>query len=84
LRFSHTRGHDFPENINDYKLIIHCGACMWNRREMLTRIMKAKQAGVPLTNYGLTIAYSLGIFQRALEPFPAALKIFNEKTNSSR
>lgn len=84
LKFSHTRGHDFPENINDYKLIIHCGACMWNRREMLTRIMKAKQAGVPLTNYGLTIAYSLGIFQRALEPFPAALKIFNEKTNSSR
>ena len=45
-------------------------------REMLTRIMKAKQAGVPITNYGLTIAYSLGIFERALQPFPAALEVY--------
>jgi hypothetical protein len=49
---------------------------MWNRREMLSRIMKAKEASVPITNYGLTIAYSLGIFERALQPFPAALDIF--------
>jgi len=70
------RGHDFPENISEYKLIIHCGACMWNRRAMLSRIMKARQAGVSITNYGLTIAYSLGIFERALEPFPAALEVY--------
>lgn len=76
LQIDSTRGHDFPPNLTDYKLIIHCGACMWNRREMLSRIMKARQAGVPITNYGLTIAYSLGIFERALEPFPAALDIF--------
>lgn len=76
LEIDNLRGHDFPENISDYKIIIHCGACMWNRREMLSRIMKAKQAGVPITNYGLTIAYSLGIFERALQPFPAALEIF--------
>ena len=49
---------------------------MWNRREMLNRLLKAKQSGVPLTNYGLTIAYSLGIFKRALEPFPAALEVY--------
>ena len=49
---------------------------MWNRREMLSRIMKAKQVGVPITNYGLTIAFSLGIFERALQPFPAALDVF--------
>jgi hypothetical protein len=49
---------------------------MWNRREMLSRLMKARVAGVPLTNYGLTIAYSLGIFERALQPFPAALYIY--------
>jgi [FeFe] hydrogenase H-cluster maturation GTPase HydF len=79
LQIESMRGHDFPENITDYKLIIHCGACMWNRREMLSRIIKARQAGVPITNYGLTIAYSLGIFERALQPFPAALEIF--KTN---
>jgi [FeFe] hydrogenase H-cluster maturation GTPase HydF len=76
LEFVHHRGHDFPENLSDFKLVIHCGACMWNRREMLSRLMKARMAGVPLTNYGLTIAYSLGIFERALQPFPAALEVF--------
>lgn len=79
LQIDSLRGHDFPENIAEYKIIIHCGACMWNRREMLSRIMKAKQAGVPLTNYGLTIAYSLGIFERALQPFPAALEIYRNQ-----
>jgi [FeFe] hydrogenase H-cluster maturation GTPase HydF len=78
LQIDSMRGHDFPENISDYKIIIHCGACMWNRREMLSRIIKARQAGVPITNYGLTIAYSLGIFERALQPFPAALEIFKK------
>jgi [FeFe] hydrogenase H-cluster maturation GTPase HydF len=79
LQIDNLRGHDFPENISDYKIIIHCGACVWNRREMLSRIMKARQAGVPITNYGLTIAYSLGIFERALQPFPAVLEIFKNK-----
>jgi len=82
LQIDSIRGHDFPENISDYKLIIHCGACMWNRREMLTRIMKARQAGVPLTNYGLTIAFSLGIFERALQPFPAALEVYKSLKKS--
>lgn len=76
LIIDHQRGHDFPDDIPKYKLIIHCGACMWNRREMLSRIMKAKQFNVPITNYGLTIAYSLGIFERALQPFPAALEVY--------
>lgn len=78
LQIDNLRGHDFPENISEYKIIIHCGACMWNRREMLSRIMKAKLAGVPITNYGLTIAYSLGIFERALQPFPTALEIYKK------
>lgn len=78
LEFVHYAGHDFPENIKDYALIIHCGACMTNRREILSRILKAKQANVPMTNYGLTIAYSLGIFERALEPFPSAKLIYDE------
>ncbi|OFX61408.1 MAG: [FeFe] hydrogenase H-cluster maturation GTPase HydF [Bacteroidetes bacterium GWB2_41_8] len=76
LDFTFHRGHDFPENLSEFKLIIHCGACMWNRREMLSRLMKARMAGVPLTNYGLTIAYSLGIFERALQPFPAVLEVY--------
>jgi [FeFe] hydrogenase H-cluster maturation GTPase HydF len=78
LEFEHYAGHDFPENIKDYNLIVHCGACMTNRREILSRIMRAKEAGVPITNYGLTIAYSLGIFERALEPFPMAKQIYDE------
>ena len=48
---------------------------------MLSRIMKARQAGVPITNYGLTIAYSLSIFERALEPFPEALKVYKNEKN---
>lgn len=78
LEFEHYAGHDFPENIKDYALIIHCGACMTNRREILSRILKAKKANVPITNYGLTIAYSLGIFERALEPFKSAKLIYDE------
>ncbi|MEI7474564.1 MAG: [FeFe] hydrogenase H-cluster maturation GTPase HydF [bacterium] len=78
INFEHYAGHDFPQNISDYKLIIHCGACMTNRREILTRIMKAKEAGVPITNYGLAIAYSLGIFDRALKPFPLAREAYLE------
>ncbi|MBP7212588.1 [FeFe] hydrogenase H-cluster maturation GTPase HydF, partial [bacterium] len=56
-----------------------CGACMTNRREILSRILKAKTAGVPMTNYGLTIAYSLGVFERALKVFPSAKLIYDEE-----
>jgi [FeFe] hydrogenase H-cluster maturation GTPase HydF len=78
LEFVHVQGHDFPADLSPFKLVIHCGACMWNRREMLGRILRCQQAGVPITNYGLTIAYSLGIFERALGPFPAAREAFQE------
>ena len=74
LEFAHVQGHDFPEDVGAFRLIVHCGACMWNRREMLSRIVRCRKAGVPITNYGVTIAYSLGIFERALAPFPAALE----------
>jgi len=76
LEFTHVQGHDFPEDPSPYKLVVHCGACTVNRREVLSRIMRCRQAGVPFTNYGLAIAYSLGIFERALEPFPAALEVY--------
>jgi [FeFe] hydrogenase H-cluster maturation GTPase HydF len=72
LDFQHVQGHDFPADLSPYKLIIHCGACTLNRREVLSRILRARAANVPMTNYGLSIAYSLGIFRRALAPFPAA------------
>jgi [FeFe] hydrogenase H-cluster maturation GTPase HydF len=73
LDFKHYQGHDFPDRLDSFDLIVHCGSCVHNRREMLSRILKARRAEVPITNYGMTIAYTLGIFERALEPFPAAL-----------
>jgi [FeFe] hydrogenase H-cluster maturation GTPase HydF len=78
IQFEHVQGRDFPDDLAPYKLVIHCGACMTNRREMLSRILHCQQAGVPITNYGLTIAYSLGIFARALQPFPAALECLRD------
>ena len=75
LEFVYVQGHDYPADLADYQLVIHCGGCMFNRREMLLRIAKCRAAGVPVTNYGLAIAYSLGIFDRALGPFPAAREL---------
>jgi predicted GTPase len=59
-------------------LIVHCGACMINRKEMLHRLMVAEQAHVSTVNYGVLIAYVLGILKRALEPFPEALEVLNQ------
>jgi [FeFe] hydrogenase H-cluster maturation GTPase HydF len=86
IHFHHVQGHDFPDDLSPYRLVIHCGACMTNRREVLSRILRCREQGVPVTNYGLTIAYSLGIFERALEPFPAAMDVYREakKRNEGR
>jgi [FeFe] hydrogenase H-cluster maturation GTPase HydF len=72
------QGHDFPADLARFKLVVHCGSCMTNRREVLSRILRCRQAGVPITNYGVCIAYSLGIFDRALAPFPAALEAYRQ------
>ena len=68
LIIEHFSGHDFPD-IAGYKLIIHCGACMTNRKEVLSRILAANKAGVPITNYGIAISYCLGILERATKIF---------------
>lgn len=71
LEIGHVQGHDFPSTLEDlakWDLVIHCGACMWNRREMLCRINRCLDAGVPITNYGLSIAFMLGILERAIQP----------------
>jgi [FeFe] hydrogenase H-cluster maturation GTPase HydF len=70
LEFVHRQGHDFPTDLRDYQLIIQCGACMLNRREVISRILRCREAGVPITNYGVAITYSLGVLDRALSPFP--------------
>ncbi|MCK5528458.1 MAG: [FeFe] hydrogenase H-cluster maturation GTPase HydF [Kiritimatiellae bacterium] len=70
LEFDTHSGRDFPDNLSEYKMVIHCGSCTFNRRQLLSRIMQCNKAGVPITNYGMAISYSLGIFDRALAPFP--------------
>lgn len=64
--FSFTSGVEFPEDLSPYKMIIHCGGCMLNAREMRYRIACARDAGVPITNYGMAIAYMNGILERSL------------------
>lgn len=68
--FEHSSGHGFPNDLAQYKLVLHCGACMINRREMLSRILQARQINIPIVNYGVAIAYLKGILPRALSPFP--------------
>jgi [FeFe] hydrogenase H-cluster maturation GTPase HydF len=68
----HSSGLGFPEDLSSYDLVVHCGSCMLNRREVLHRQREAKAAGVPMTNYGIVLAQVHGILERALEPFPLA------------
>jgi [FeFe] hydrogenase H-cluster maturation GTPase HydF len=75
-------GRDYPENLSEYKLVIHCGGCMLTRREMMSRIQKASQAGAAITNYGVAISFLQGVIRRSLEPFPAALMAFENKMNN--
>ena len=68
LNFEYKSGHDFPD-ITPYKLIIHCGACMTNRKEVLSRILIANKNNIPITNYGIVISYCLDILDRATAIF---------------
>lgn len=68
--FVFTSGGDFPKELGDYKLVIHCGGCMLPEREMHNRLSQAEQEKLPMTNYGILIAYMKGILKRSLEPFP--------------
>jgi [FeFe] hydrogenase H-cluster maturation GTPase HydF len=76
LDFTWVNGLELPSNLNDYKLVVHCGACMINRKEMLHRLVTAQQADVPIVNYGVLIAYVLGILKRAMAPFPEVRQMF--------
>ncbi|MDI6604059.1 MAG: [FeFe] hydrogenase H-cluster maturation GTPase HydF [Thermoanaerobacteraceae bacterium] len=79
IEFSWSSGMTFPENLNEYKLIVHCGACMLNRREMMYRISYVRDKKIPIVNYGVMIAYVQGIIPRAIEMFPAAKMIYMEE-----
>ncbi|SDF43866.1 [FeFe] hydrogenase H-cluster maturation GTPase HydF [Sporolituus thermophilus] len=79
LKFEWVSGGNFPTDLEQYQLIVHCGACMLNRREMLYRLAVAREKGVPIVNYGVLIAYVHGILPRVLMPFPAARRVLDGK-----
>lgn len=70
ISFEFTSGGDFPEDLSKYALVVHCGGCMLNEREMKYRIRHASDCNVPITNYGIAIAHIHGLLKRALSPFP--------------
>ena len=72
-----SSGIGFPEDLSEYALIIHCGGCMLNEREVLYRMNHAMDEGVPFTNYGIVIAYMKGILARSIELFPNLLELLN-------
>ncbi len=77
-----SSGMGFPDDLARYDLIVHCGACTLNRREVLYRQREARAAGIPMTNYGLVLAHVHGILDRALAPFPAAKLLWDQGTEA--
>lgn len=75
LRIETTSGTEFPDDLSRYKLVIHCGGCMLNEREMKYRLSCAEDQGIPMTNYGILIAYVKGILKRSVELFPEIYKM---------
>lgn len=84
LAFTHYAGGDFPADLADHKLVIHCGGCMINRKEMLYRLSVVEEAGVPIVNYGVVIAYLHGILPRALAPLGYSLAEGKKHEGDSR
>lgn len=78
LTIENVRGIDFPEDLSSYDLVIHCGGCTFNRRAVLSRIQACVHAGVPVSNYGLTLAYLMGVFNRSIKAFPGMEQFLEE------
>jgi len=82
LRIEVASGRDYPADLGSFRLIVHCGSCMLTRRETQERLREAKQAGTPITNYGLCISAAQGVLARVLEPFPAAMEAYRRKSRN--
>ncbi|MGM0443974.1 MAG: [FeFe] hydrogenase H-cluster maturation GTPase HydF [Fibrobacterota bacterium] len=78
IHFDVFSGRDYPQNLQEYRLVIHCGGCMLTGREMVQRMDRAARRGVPVTNYGVTIACVQGCLKRILSPFPAAQLLYED------
>lgn len=81
VQFSFTAGNGFPEDVSKYALVVHCGGCMLNEREMQYRLRHSAERNVPMTNYGIAIAHMHGILDRALAPFPDLHQAWSSTAN---
>lgn len=79
-KFIFTSGTEFPEDLSPYRMIVHCGGCMLNEREMEYRQACAREQNIPMTNYGILIAHVHNILRRSLEPFPDICALLDKKT----
>lgn len=84
VEIKYVSGQDYPKDLKDYKVIIHCGGCTLNRKGMLSRLNKALEAGIPMTNYGISISVFNGIIEKVLEVFPEALSVYKTTLKSIR
>ena len=84
LKVEVCSGPDFPEDLSPFRAVIHCGGCMFNRREMLSRAARVRRSGGCITNYGVAIAALQGLARRVLRPFPAALAAYESELQTSR
>lgn len=75
IQFDFTSGREFPDNLKEYALVLHCGGCMITERDVMSRMERAKEENIPFTNYGITIAYMNGILKRSIKVFPELNKL---------
>lgn len=83
LIFEWSSGMKYPDNLNEYSLVVHCGGCMLNKKEMMYRINESKLKEIPIVNYGVLIAYMKGILKRAVKPFPEVEMLLEDKKNNN-
>ena len=74
VQFEFCQGSNFPDNLSEYDLVVQCGGCMVNRREILNRIAVCQEAGIGITNYGILIAHLHGVLEEAVKPFGLEIK----------
>lgn len=82
VQIDFASGADYPADLEKYRLIIHCGGCMLNRKAMLNRLQKARKNNIPVCNYGMCIASCKGVIEKVLSPFPEALQMYREKLDN--
>jgi predicted GTPase len=73
--YTFSSGNDFPSDLSEFSLVIHCGGCMLNETEMAHRLSVAREQGIPMVNYGVAIACMHGILKRSLQPFPTVAEL---------